>query len=62
MEDFLKELGFTNLTGLLWKHNHFGIMQFDENESKESIVNKIYDRGYKQCQSDIRESLGITKF
>ena len=34
MENFLKQLGFAYFTGNLWKHEVFGIMQFEENTNR----------------------------
>lgn len=61
MEQFLKEIGFTHMTGSLWKHAKFGIMQFQIGESttKESIVFQIYQRGYDECQQFIKSALGV---
>lgn len=61
MEKFLKEIGFEKFTGNLWKHEEFGIMQFDDDETKKIIVAKIYNRGWNECQAMIRGSLGIDK-
>jgi hypothetical protein len=61
MEKFLKEIGFNKMTGTLWTHKKYGIMQFDDAEAKESIIEKIYLRGWNECQAMIRGSLGIDK-
>lgn len=61
MEKFLKEIGFTKMTGDLWKHPKVGIMHFSIGEAttKESIMLMIYERGYNECQSNIQSALGI---
>ena len=59
MEKFLKEIGFTNMTGSLWKHEIFGIMQIHEGTSKQEIVTQIYKRGWGECQVIIKSALGI---
>lgn len=61
LENFLKEIGFENMTGSLWKHPTYGIMQFHlgEEDTKQSIVYQIYQRGWNECQANIRDSLGI---
>lgn len=58
-EEFLKELGFTNLSGCLWKHKKYGILMFANDDTIAEIVNKIYERGWNSCQSNIKEALGI---
>jgi hypothetical protein len=61
MEKFLKEIGFTNMTGSLWKHEKFGIMQIHEGRTKQEIIEMIYQRGWHECQAIIRGSLGIVE-
>ncbi len=61
MEKFLEQLGFTYFTGKLWKHEVFGMMQFEENTSRKEIAEAIYKRGWNECQTMIRASLGIDK-
>lgn len=61
MEQFLKGIGFTYMTGSLWKHPKIGIMHFQIGEAttKESIMISIWKRGYDECQSNIQNALGI---
>lgn len=59
MEKLLKELGFEHITGTLWKHEKIGIVSIFENDKPIDLVQKIYDRGYGECQVIIRASLGI---
>lgn len=61
METLLLEIGFEQFTGPLWKHPKYGLMSFDKNETLQTIVDKIYKRGYDECQIVIRASLGIDK-
>lgn len=61
MKKFLIELGFEYLTGNLWEHKKYGILQFKENTTKKEIVEAIYKRGWDECQVIIRASLGIDK-
>lgn len=61
MKEFLEQLGFTYFTGNLWKHEKFGIMQFEDNTTRKEIVEAIYIRGWNECQTMIRASLGIDK-
>ena len=59
MKDVLKKLGFNHMTGVLWKHEIIGIIQVDDNDTPSSIAEKIYQRGYGECQTVIKSSLGI---
>ena len=59
MERFLEQLGFDNVTGNLWSHSVFGIMQFKDNTTRQEIAEAIYKRGWDECQTMIRASLGI---
>ena len=61
MEKFLEQLGFIYFTGNLWKHEVFGMMQFEENTTRKEIAEAIYKRGWNECQTMIRASLGIDK-
>lgn len=59
MEELLKQLGFEYMTGPLWKHEKIGIISISENDKPIDLVQKIYDRGYGECQAMIKSSLGI---
>ncbi len=61
MEKFLEQLGFTYFAGKFWKHEVFGMMQFEENTSCKEIAEAIYKRGWNHCQTMIRASLGMDK-
>jgi len=59
MDELLKQLGFEYMTGSIWKHEKIGIISISENDKPIDLVQKIYDRGYEECQIIIRSSLGI---
>jgi len=59
MKKILKELGFEYMTGPLWRHDKIGIISVSDNDKPIDLVQKIYDRGYGECQVVIKSSLGI---
>ena len=59
MKKLLQQLGFKNITGPLWSHEKIGIISISENDKPVDLVQKIYDRGYGECQLTIRSTLGI---
>lgn len=59
MEKLLKQLGFYPFTGNLYKHDILGIMQIDPKDSPNDLVQKIYNRGFGECQELIKANLGI---
>lgn len=59
MEKLLKQLGFKHFTGTLWKHEMVGIIQISPEDKPADVVQRIYDRGYGECQVIIRSTLGI---
>jgi len=59
MEKLLKQLGFENMTGPLWKHEKIGIITITNEDKPSDLVKKIYERGYGECQVVIKSTLGI---
>jgi hypothetical protein len=59
MEKLLKQLGFENMTGVLWKHEKIGIITLSDEDKPVDLVEKIYNRGYSECQVVIKSTLGI---
>ena len=59
MEKLLKELGFEYMTGPMWKHEKIGIITITNEDKPSDLVQKIYDRGYGECQVVIKSTLGI---
>lgn len=59
MKELLKKLGFTHMTGPLWKHEKIGIIDISDDDKPDDLVQKIYERGYSECQLIIRNDLGI---
>lgn len=59
MNELLKQLGFECMTGPLWKHEKIGIISISEEDKPIDLVQKIYERGYGECQVVIKSSLGI---
>jgi len=59
MEDLLKQLKFTHFTGTLWKHEGIGMISIEDGDNEYSLVRKIYQRGYGECQVVIKSTLGI---
>ena len=58
-ETLLKELGFTHVTGDLWRKEGIGIVVFPNPMTTDDIIQTIYKRGYSVCQAEIRAILGI---
>ena len=59
MKELLQQLGFEYITGELWKHELIGIISINEDNTPNDLVEKIYKRGYGECQVVIKSVLGI---
>lgn len=59
IEKLAEEIGFEYMTGTLWKHERIGIISISKNDKPIDLVQKIYDRGFGECQVVIKSSLGI---
>jgi len=59
MKNLLKQLGFEHMTGSLWKHEKIGIIVLSDEDKPTDLAQKIYGRGYSECQAVIKSTLGI---
>lgn len=59
IQELLTSMGFKHVTGLLWKHEQFGIISFEDHITIEQVAFKIYLAGYKENQKNVRNVLGI---
>ena len=62
MEELLKTLGFKQISGPLWKHEKIGIISVYDKDNPSDLVQKIYNRGYGECQVVIKSTLGIKDY
>lgn len=58
-QEILEMLGFTYVTGNLWRKEGIGIVVFPNPMTTSDIVQVVYKRGYTACQAEIRAALGI---
>ncbi len=59
MIDLLTLLQFENITGTLYNHKSIGVISIKDIDTPTDLVKAIHQRGYKECQLDIKTALGV---
>ena len=60
MKELLDQLGFDYVTGPIWRHDYIGMtISITDEDTAESLAEKIFNVGWSQCQDAIKATLGI---
>ncbi len=59
--EILKEMGFRNITGTLYKHDIYGYITLPEDFTLNMVTGAIFDNGMREKADQIRKNLYITK-
>ncbi len=59
MEKLLNKLGFTHVTGNIYRSDELGLIAVSDNATGEDIARAIFELGKKKKQEEIIKVLGI---